>query len=177
MWNFSTDPRQKFALWLYAMMRRDKTGIEKAKNVGITGLKIWLVGGIGATVIRAIMRDMKNDDDDEVIDERHWNPKRLALMASMGPLGGIPILGGMLEDATYSATGEYMPKGGVLSGLGDAAALPRKWAKGKVEPLKDIETMATGAATVSGTAGSAASAMHLIRDSFGIVDNFTDWGD
>jgi hypothetical protein len=178
LWNFSTDPRQKFALWIYAMMRRDKTGLEKVKNVGMKGLKIWLVGGIGATVIRSISRDLMNDDDDELLDERHWNPKRLGLMALMGPFGGIPILGSILEDSTYAFTGQYIPKGGMFNAIGEVAALPRKWfVKRKVDPLKDAEKIAMALAVASGTAGFVGSAMHLIRDTFGIVDNFTDWGD
>jgi hypothetical protein len=66
----------------------------------------------------------------------------------------------------------------MFNAIGEVAALPRKWfVKRKVDPLKDAEKIAMALAVASGTAGFVGSAMHLIRDTFGIVDNFTDWGD
>ncbi len=177
MWNFSTDPRQKFALWIYQMMRRDTKGAAKAAHIGKTGVILWTVSGVGATLLRAVMRDLREDDDDELFDERHWSLKRLALMAATGPFGGIPIVGDALEDSTYKATGQYLPQGGLLSSLGDAAALPLKWSKGKVDVLKDAEALATAASSRSMTAAAAANLMHLIRDIWGVTDNFTDWED
>jgi hypothetical protein len=171
MWNFSSDPRQKASLLVYEAMRRDTSGWDKAGNVAFTSAKLWIIGGILATLLRTIIRDLRNDDDDEIFDERYWNPQRLALMASMGPLSAVPFVGGMLEDATYSATGQFMPKGGMLGFLSDPAALPRKWSKGKVEPLKDLETLATGGAGFSGTSAAAASALHIIRDVVGFIEN------
>lgn len=171
MWNFSSDPRQKAALLVYEAMRRDTSGWDKTGKVAFTTAKVWLVGGVLSTVMRAISRDLRNDDDDEIFDERYWNPKRLALMASTGPLGAVPFLGGMLEDATYAATGQYMPRGGMLGFLGDAAAIPKKWSKGKVEPLKDLEMLFTAGAGVSGTSAAGASGMHIIRDTVGFIEN------
>ena len=171
MWNFSSDPRQKAALLVYEAMRRDTSGWDKTGKVAFTTAKVWLVGGVLSTVMRAISRDLRNDDDDEIFDERYWNPKRLALMASTGPLGAVPFLGGMLEDTTYAATGQYMPRGGMLGFLGDAAAIPKKWSKGKVEPLKDLETLFTAGSGFSGTSAAGASGMHIIRDTVGFIEN------
>lgn len=170
-WNFSSDPRQKMSLFVYESMRRDISGGEKAMAAGKSFGLVWIVGGVLATLLRTISRDLRNDDDDEIFDERYWNPYRLGLMAAMGPLGGVPFLGGMLEDSTYKATGQFMPRGGMLGFLADGAALPRKWSNGKIEPLKDLETLATAGAGFSGTSAAAASAMHLIRDLVGIAEN------
>jgi uncharacterized glyoxalase superfamily protein PhnB len=177
MWNFSTDPRQKMALVVYEFMRRDKEGKGKVLSASRQMVLMWAVAGVLQTVLRAISRDLRDDDDKELFDERFWDPKRLALSAATGPLGAVPFLGGMIEDATYKATGQFMPRTGLLGALGGAAAIPGKWAAGKVEPLKDAEGIATAGATASGTSAAAASAMHLIRDVVGITDNFTDWGD
>jgi len=171
IWNFSSDPRQKGSLLVYEAMRRDTSGLDKAGNVAFTAAKVWIIGGILATLLRAISRDLRNDDDDEIFDERYWSPGRLALMAATGPLSAVPYLGGMVEASTWAATGQFMPKGGMLNFVEDAAALPLKWSKGKVEPLKDLETLATGGAGFSGTSAAAASALHIIRDVVGFIEN------
>jgi hypothetical protein len=165
-WNFSSDPRQKMALVVYEAMRRDGEGTA-VKSAAL----VWVVGGVLATLMRTIIRDLRNDDDDEIFDERYWNPYRIALMAATGPFGAVPFLGGMLEDSTYAATGQFMPRGGMLGFLADGAALLPKWSKGKVEPIKDLETLATMGAGFSGTSAAAASAMHLIRDLVGLAEN------
>jgi hypothetical protein len=171
IWNFSSDPRQKGSLLVYEAMRRDTSGLDKAGNVAFTAAKVWIIGGILTTLLRAISRDLRNDDDDEIFDERYWSPGRLALMAATGPLSAVPYLGGMVEASTWAATGQFMPKGGMLNFVEDAAALPLKWSKGKVEPLKDLETLATGGAGFSGTSAAAASALHIIRDVVGFIEN------
>jgi hypothetical protein len=170
-WNFSSDPRQKMSLLVYEAMRRDISGGEKAMAVGKSIGLVWIVGGVLSTLLRTIIRDLRNDDDDEIFDERYWNPYRLALSAATGPLGAVPFLGGMLEDSSYAATGQFMPRGGMLGFLADAGALVPKWSKGKVDPLKDAETLATAGAGFSGTSAAAASAMHVIRDLVGLAEN------
>ena len=170
-WNFASDPRQKAALLVYATMRRDTEGADKIRDVSFTAAKLWLIGGVLTTLLRTISRDLRNDDDDEVFDERYWSPARLGLQVMTGPLGAVPFFGGMLEDATYKATGQYMPQGGLLSFLDQASGLPLKWSKGKVEPLKDLETLTTAGAGFSGTSAAAANAMHLIRDVVGFIEN------
>ena len=171
MWNFSSDPRQKASLIVYEAMRRDTSGLDKAGNVAFMTAKVWIIGGILATLLRTIIRDLRSDDDDEIFDERYWSPSRLALMAFTGPLSAVPYLGGMVEASTYAATGQFMPKGGMLNFMESAASIPAKWAKGKVEPLKDLETLATAGAGLSGTSAAAASVMHIIRDLVGFIEN------
>lgn len=171
MWNFSSDPRQKASLIVYEAMRRDTSGLDKAGNVAFMTAKVWIIGGILTTLLRTIIRDLRSDDDDEIFDERYWNPSRLALMAFTGPLSAVPYLGGMVEASTYAATGQFMPKGGMLNYMESAASMPAKWDKGKVEPLKDMETLATAGAGLSGTSAAAASVMHIIRDLVGFIEN------
>jgi hypothetical protein len=40
-----------------------------------------------------------------------------------------------------------------------------------VEPLKDLETLATAGAGFSGTSAAAASALHILRDVVGFIEN------
>jgi hypothetical protein len=171
-WNFASDPRQKASLLVYAAMRKDTSGVEKVADVSFTAAKLWLIGGVLTTLLRTISRDLRNDDDDEIFDERYWDPARLALSVITGPLGAVPFFGDAVEGATYAATGQYMPQGGMLTSfLTDGGRMLNRWSKGKVEPLKDLETLTTAGAGLSGTSAAAASALHLIRDTVGFIQN------
>jgi hypothetical protein len=171
LWNFSSDPRQKVALAVYAAMRRDKAGWDKFAGWGKAMTITWLGSGVLAALMRAAMRDIRNDDDDEWFDERHWDPKRLGLMAISGPFAAAPFLGDILEETTYKATGQYMPSGGLFSAVSNVAGVIPKWLDGDFEAMKDAETIFTGAAAGSGTAGAFASGMHILRDGLGIIEN------
>lgn len=170
-WNYSSDPRQKMSMLVYAAMRRDTSGKEKAGDVAFTAAKLWIVGGVLQTLMRTVLRDLRNDDDDEIFDERYWSPARLALQVGTGPLGAVPFLGGMIENATYAATGQFMPQGGMLSFLEDGFKMFNRWGDGKVAPIKDLETLTTAGAGFFGTSAAAASAMHIIRDVVGFIEN------
>jgi hypothetical protein len=173
LWNFASDPRQKMSLVVYEMMRRDVSGTEKTAAVAKAAAVTWMVSGILQAVLRAIFRDIRNGDDDEIFDERHWDLKRLALMSLTGPIGGMPLIGNILEDATYKAAGVYMPNGNILDAMADSTpAAKRLITLDSDNVLKDIESVLTGGATVSGTASAGASGMHVIRDAVNIYENF-----
>lgn len=100
MWAFASEARQKFALTAYALAHKPIGA--KARAVAVT----WLVGGVVATLIRAAVLDLRSDDDDEWLDERNWDPKRLALSSLTGPLAGIPMLGEETEATLMAMAGE-----------------------------------------------------------------------
>jgi len=172
VFNFASDPRQKASLAVYEMMRHDKAGKAKAAKVARALALYWLGSGVAVAVLRAIARDLRSDEDKEILDERHWSIKRLGMMAMAGPLGAVPILGSVAEESTYAATGQFLPSGGMWTGLTGAAKLPRKWfVKGDFDPLEDAETIFNAGAGISGTVGVLSSAMHLVRDLVGIAEN------
>jgi hypothetical protein len=171
MWNFSSDPRQKVALAVYAAMRRDTSAPEKTAAVGKALAITWIGSGVLAALLRAAMRDLRDDDDDEWFDERHWSATRLGLMALTGPLGGMPYFGEIMENTSYKATGEYMPAGGMLAGIGQSIGLVPKWLDGDFDLLKDAEKILTDGAAASGTSAALASGMHILRDGLGIIEN------
>ena len=175
LWNFSTDPRQKISLLAYAALRHDVSGKDKAAAVGKAVAVTWAVSGILQAVLRSVFRDLRNDDDDELFDERHWDLKRLGLMASVGPIGGIPYLGGMIESSIYNAAGEWKPANGLLDALSSSVPSAQKLATLESDDvLKDIESVLSGGATISGTSAAGASAMHAVRDAVNIYENFDD---
>lgn len=172
LWNFSTDPRQKLALSVYEALRHDKSAGEKRAHFAKTVAVTWLVSGILQASLRAAMRDIRNDDDDEVFDDKNWDLKRLALMATTGPLGGIPFIGAMLEGVIYNASETWRPESQLLDAAGQTARLIPKWAEGDFsEPLRDLEALFTGGATFSGSSAGLASIMHLVRDAWGLIEN------
>jgi len=174
LFNYVSDPRQKIALTIYELMRRDVKGIDKVKGIGKSVAVTWMVSGIMQAVIRAIMRDLRDNSDDEVFDERHWALDRLALQSFTGPIGGLPFIGGIIEESTYAATGQYMPQGGMLSGLGDAAKVVPRWMDGDFRYIEDTEKILAGGSLFSGTSAAGTSVMHLIRDTVRFMENTMD---
>ena len=174
LWSFASESRQKIALALWRASAKDRSLGEKARAVAVT----WVVGGMVASIIRAAMRDVRSDDDDELFDDRNWSPKRLALSSITGPLQGIPFLGDAAEAGIYSLAGEYLPDGNLLSSLPrsfKAATQVDDWGDKKPdEIMKDVETILSGAAFFNDSLSAASSLSHLARDVFGIADNFTD---
>jgi hypothetical protein len=170
LWAFASEPRQKLALAAYAVAKKPMG--EKMRALAVT----WLVGGAGAALIRAVMRDIRDDEDDELLDSRHWDPTRLVLSSLTGPLQGIPIFGDLIEGGIFKATGEYLPGGNMFSGperaIGAAGRISdwdeREWE----DILGDIEAILGGLAPFSDSAAAATSASHVITDTAKILDNF-----
>lgn len=173
LWSFASESRQKLMLSLWRLGSADRSLGEKARAVAVT----WVVGGMVATIIRAAMRDVRDDDDDEWFDEKNWGVKRLALSSLTGPFQGIPFIGDMIEGGVYSMAGEYLPEGNLFSSIPKSlktATQVSEWGDKKPdEIIRDIETILSGAALVDPTGNSAATASlsHLVRDLFSIGQN------
>jgi hypothetical protein len=171
-WAFASESRQKLILSVYAVAR--KPWQQKVRALTLT----WLVGGLFASVIRAAMRDARDDgEDDEVFDERNWNPTLLLAQSITSPLRGIPFLGEGIESGIFKAMGEYHPEGNLFSVGGKASTaimdIPEWGSQDASATLKDMEDILTAAGVFHGGASSATSVMHIIRDIFGVADNLT----
>lgn len=171
-WAFASESRQKLVLSIYAVAR--KPWQQKVRALTLT----WLVGGLFASVIRAAMRDARDDgEDDEVFDERNWNPTLLLAQSITSPLRGIPFLGEGIESAIFKAMGEYHPEGNLFSVGGKASTaimdIPEWGSQDASATLKDMEDIVTAAGVFHGGASSATSVLHIIRDIFGVAENLT----
>lgn len=174
-WSFASDARQKLALSAYALANR--TPAEAARALAVT----WIAGGVFASLIRAAMRDIRDDgEDDEIFDAENWDPKRLALSALTGPLAGIPALGDAVEAGLFAAFDEFLPEGNLISGVRSAfdsvGQLP-KWLTGDRQgldnALKDSEALMSGLGLASDSAAAVTSLLHVVRDLFGLARNVT----
>lgn len=172
-WAFASEGRQKLALAAWALGGEGRSLGEKTRAVAVT----WVVGGMIATLLRSVIKDAR-DDDDELWDEKNWGAKRLALSAITGPFGGVPVLGELLESGIYKVAGEYQPEGNLLSGVGNgfkAATRIGDWGEKKPdEIMKDVEGILSGLAVFNDTISAASSLSHLARDLFGIAQNVAD---
>jgi hypothetical protein len=171
-WAFASEPRQKLGYFAFSFSKH-KTAKDRARAFFL----VWGAGGVFASLIRAVMADMRDDEDDEWFDEKNWDPKRLALMSLTGPLGGIPIIGDSAEGALFKLFGEYIPQGNLFSSAEKALASTKNiddWFTGDrdfMDAVKDVESILSGAGLVSGNAASLATFMHLIRDLLSMADN------
>jgi len=182
MWAFASEPRQKFALIAYRMMlAKQKKGsalsalgeVRFWRAAAVT----WIWGGVVAAIIRAAMRDVRDDEDDEWFDERNWDPKRMGIAALTGPFYGIPMLGEEIESGAMLAAGERPFSGTLFSSASQAvpAAMDlvtlESMEGGADEVLRDVESITMASAFVSGTGSAATSLMHIVRDLYGLVTN------
>ncbi|MDB6076504.1 MAG: hypothetical protein JWO82_251, partial [Akkermansiaceae bacterium] len=172
-WAFASEARQKMALSAWAVA--DRPMAEKLRVLAVT----WGIGGMGAAILRAAIRDAKSDDDDEVFDEKNWSPKRLLLSAATGPLQGIPVLGNNLEAAIFAAAGEYHQEGDIISGTKQLGAAIKDipdavtGQQDATKDFKDVEALLSAMGYFNSEAAAAGSLSHLARDLFGAVKNFT----
>jgi hypothetical protein len=173
-WAFASESRQKLSLFAWAVRSGNPKRIAKATFL------TWVVGGLMASIIRNAWRDARDDDDDELFDEKNWSLKRLAVQTATAPLQGIPGLGSALESTINRTFGIWAPEGDLLDSLKKGTS-----ATGRIatldfldddEPietaLRDVEALIMGAGLFSETVASAASIAHLVRDGVSIVDNF-----
>lgn len=171
LWAFASESRQKLALSLYAIAEK-RSPAEIGRALAVT----WLVGGVGAAMVRAALRDLRSDDDDEIFDARNWDPARLAVQSLAGPLGGIPFLGETAETGGMLAIGERpFPDSTLFDAVGKGFQSIMDLAAGDVDTLDESlrigESIVNAGAFISGTSSALTSVMHVIRDLLGIAEN------
>lgn len=103
---------------------------------------VVLLNGLVGGLIRSAFRDIRDDDDDEIFDEKNWGWNRLAAMFISDPLYGFPIIGEAAESAVYNAFGVYNPSGplfDIAPGVPAAKRLAYDYPTGEKEAnMRDI---------------------------------------
>jgi hypothetical protein len=172
-WAFASESRKNLALAIYAVAKRSP--IEKARALAY----VVLINAGMAAVLRAAWRDLRDDSDDEIFDEKHWGLKRMAIAIAADPLYGMPGLGDALQGAIYKAAGEWHPSGDLFSALENSVPaimrLPETLTgqSDMKQALKDAESILTGAGLFSPTVAATASLSHIARDIYGVTENAT----
>ena len=163
-WAFASEGRQKLALGLYRTFSKQTSMGEKGRALAL----MFLINGALGTLMRTAWRDMKDGEDDEVFDERYWDPKRLMLATLTEPLGGMPFVGDAIESGIYATAGEWSPEGNMLSSI--PQAMEATWnlkdfgERDAMKNLKEVEKILGGLALANDTLSAASSVSHLVTD-------------
>ena len=168
-WAFGSEARKNLALLAYNVATG--TAAEKAQAI----LYVVAINGLLSGVIRNAWRDARGDDDDEVFDERYWSAKRLGLVTATDWLFGFPVVGEQIQNAIFSAFGEYQFDSSLLDPIGKAPGSVKKLVTGgSKDVLRDVENIMTAIGLFDDNTAAATSIMHMIRDLYGLGKNFTD---
>ena len=178
VWAFSSESRKNMGLLMY-------TGAKGGgRNFGKALTYVLLLNGLVGIVIRNAFRDMRDDDDDEVFDDKNWGWKRLAAQFISDPIYGIPVVGETIEGGIYTAFGVYKPSGSVFDvarGVPAATRLgydhPIALLEGEAEfrdIVADVNRVLAAAGLFNSTIAGAASISNLAKDVFEVTDNALD---
>jgi hypothetical protein len=177
-WAFASEARQKVALAAWAA-GNVKTDPARAARVAMV---VWGVGGLMAAVLRNAWRDLRDDDDDEVLDDKHWKLSELVASTIAGPLTGIPAIGEALQSAIAVVTGGWDSSGNLFSGFGKGVGAAGDLLSGEFleadEPVEDVMKDAEAVLMMMGlfneNLASASSLAHVVRDGAAVVDGLYD---
>jgi hypothetical protein len=175
-WAFGSEPRKNVALLAY-LQRAKQPLSEKGRAL----LYVLLINGVFGAILRTMLRDLRDDEDDEIFDwDDTWSPKRLALMVLTEPLYGVPVLGEMSEEAIFRAFREYRPEGSLYSVADPAFSLSRmpehvsNLLEGEVDGrrlVKDINNILRGFGYAYPAAAGAAALSNLGKEVYEMADN------
>lgn len=174
-WAFGSEPRKNLALLAY-LQRAKRPLNEKGRAL----LYVLIFNGVFAALMRTMLRDLRDDEDDEIFDwDDTWNPKRLLMMVLTEPLYGVPVLGEMTEEAIFRAAREYRPEGSLYSVADPAFSLSRvpqhfsNLLEGEVDGrmlVKDINNILRGFGYAFPTAAGAAALSNLGKEFYEMGD-------
>jgi hypothetical protein len=174
-WAFASESRKNLALAAYNTMEKPLGA--KARTL----VSLLVLNALVGTLIRNAWKDAKDDDDNELFDEKHWSPKRLALAVLTDPLQGFPIIGDAVKAAAYTATGEYLPSDNLFSMNSAAGIFSEKHLRnvGKLMDgngdwemaIKDLDHLVSGMGMWNANIAAVSSLTHLASDMFGLTKN------
>jgi hypothetical protein len=172
-WAFASEARKNLALVAYSFAERDTA--TKIRTLAY----VVALNSIASSILRSIWRDMLDDEDEELFDDKYWSPKRIALAVATEPLYGFPVLGSTAQNAIYAAFGEYQP-GGTMFDV-DRAINPVKripeYLSGDFEMrdvMRDIDMIVSAMGIAHPNIAAAASITHLAKDLFNLGDSAVD---
>jgi hypothetical protein len=179
LFQFKSDPRQKFALATEAIakaIRGDITKGEAARKFLVT----WALYGLMAQVAADSWKAMSRDDDDD--DYQNWQPKDYLAAMIAGPIAGVTYLGSAADFLIHKLitgkafTNSSTPiEGALAAGLAQiskASTSPEKIDLNDIVSLtRSLGLLAT---TLDPRAAAIPVALKAVRDGYGIAENAGD---
>jgi hypothetical protein len=168
---FGSEPRKNIALLGYALSNRPAE--DKLKAL----LYVIVLNGIFSTILRNAWRDLRDDDDEEIFDDKHWNLGTLAAVGLTDWLYGFPILGDVAQNMALKLAGQHTFDGGIFTAVTDSAAPIKRIPdalSGEMETrevLRDVDRILTAMGIFNKDIAAAASFMHLVKDLYDVQDN------
>ncbi len=167
-WAFASEARQKIAL---AAWSARSNPAQMARTLAV----VWGAGGVMAAMIRAAWRDLKDDDDEDVFDEKNWSLKRLLTSAAAGPIQGVPLVGDIIEGTLFKLTGQFLPSGNMFSQAEAGATGAKKLLTGKAETpeekLKAAKAVLFTLGLTNDSLAAASTLANIAEDAAKVVDN------
>ena len=162
---FASEARQKSSLWLTAW-RNTLTGDATAADTKVLVISHLVVAPM-MFAIGAMVRDMKDGDDDEIFDDENWNPLDLLKAVVAGPLAGLPLIGSAVSGfANSGVEGRFVTAVGslwdIFKGPGEKEDEPVEWY------FKRAVKVMQGMDAFTGVVGSVAGQV------YGMIDNAYD---
>lgn len=156
-WAFSSEPRQKLAMQLFALNQTIR-GQKGMANLARTAFVVFGVNGLFVHLVKTGWASLRGKDDEDM-----WSWQNLLVGALTSPMTGFPAAQALGETGT------------LLSGPQRSAGAWKRMLEGESFTdtdtlLKDAELMLTGVAPFSDTAATMDSYLHLLRDAYKLVD-------
>lgn len=167
-WAFSSESRKNMGLVLYNLSKGTNREYDKAI------IYVFILNGLVGSVIRTAFRDLKDEDDDEIFDEKNWGWNRMLALLISDPLYGFPIIGEAAESAVFNALGVYKPSGPIFDLAPAVPAAKRMVTQYPAEILegeaewrdivRDVNRILSTAGLFNSTIAGAASISNLAND-------------
>jgi hypothetical protein len=171
-WAFASESRKNLGLAAYAI------NVQDPARIGRTLFSLVVLNSLLGNVIRSAWSDARDDDDDELLDEKHWGWKRMltSSMVDSIQVRGIPVLGDAISSGFYDAVNQYHQTGSLINFGGFIRAMKHipKYVEGDADwemTFKDIDGILSVGGLFNESIAAAASLSHLANDAFGVSKN------
>jgi hypothetical protein len=171
-WVFGSEARKNISLMIQAKLQN---GVW-SKEMGRATMFAIVANALIAAIIRNSWRDLRDDEDDEIFDPKHWRMKKIIASVLTDWMYGVPVLGEEVQNAVLALLGETQPQGTAFSAIPKAAYAVKNLHK--IEDVDDLmrstETIMTALGLFNDQTAAAAVFMHPMRDGVDIITNLID---
>jgi hypothetical protein len=172
LWTFASESRKNLGLMIAGFSNRSN----RQRAIG-TAIYTILFGAVLTSLFRSAWRDSRDDDDDDLFDEKNWSPANMAWSVATDWMGGVPFAGDIARDALLVLGGQKTWDGTILDAPKKGAIGVKNlylWDYDRDEwdrVLADIQAIIAGAGTANKNAASIAGIANAVVDAAKVVKN------
>ncbi|MEC7580984.1 MAG: hypothetical protein VYC85_01125 [Pseudomonadota bacterium] len=169
---FFSESRKNISLMIQAQLQKGFWSKEMARAT----FYAVVANGLISALIRNAWRDLRDDEDDEIFDPKHWRTKQIVAAVATDWIYGVPALGEELQNGVLALLGETQPQGGPFSSIPRAVYAAKKL--DEIEDIDDllrkVEAIMTAFGLFNDQTAAATVFMHPIRDGVDIITNLIE---